>query len=78
MQAFESRSGAGLVAVQRASDLAASGAAPVAAQAGGLQLAFLVAAAVALAAALAARFALPRGTTQPPAAAVGPAAQALP
>jgi len=38
----------------------------------------VVAAAVALAAALAARFALPRGTTQPPAAAVGPAAQALP
>jgi MFS family permease len=69
---------AGLVAVQRASDLAGSGAAPVAAEAGGLKLAFLVAAAVALAAALVALFALPRGTTQPPATTAAPAAQAQP
>jgi EmrB/QacA subfamily drug resistance transporter len=47
------------LATQRASDLLASGSAPLDAQVGGLQLAFLIAAAVALAAALVAVFALP-------------------
>jgi EmrB/QacA subfamily drug resistance transporter len=69
---------AGVVAVQRAADLTSSGAAPLAAEVGGLQLAFLLAAAAAVAAALVALFALPRGTTQPPTATAAPAAQALP
>jgi EmrB/QacA subfamily drug resistance transporter len=50
------------LANQRASDLMAPGSAPLDAQVGGLQLAFLIAAAVALAAALVAAFALPRNT----------------
>jgi EmrB/QacA subfamily drug resistance transporter len=48
------------VASERSSDLAASGAAPLAAQVGGLQLAFLIAAAVSLAASVIAAFALSR------------------
>jgi EmrB/QacA subfamily drug resistance transporter len=48
------------VASQRASDLVAAGSAPLDAQVGGLQLAFLIAAGVAFAAALVARFALGR------------------
>src|SRR2546421_9578958 len=53
---------AGVVVTQRASDLLDSGATPLAAQVGGLQLAFLLAAALSLAAALVALFALKRGT----------------
>lgn len=48
-------------ASERTRDLAASGAAPLAAQVGGLQFAFLIAAAVSLAASLVATFALRRG-----------------
>jgi EmrB/QacA subfamily drug resistance transporter len=48
------------VASERSSDLLASGSTPDAAQVGGLNLAFLLAAAVALAASLVALFALPR------------------
>ena len=52
---------AGVVVTQRASELLASGSAPLAAQAGGLQLAFLIAAGVAQIASLVALVALPRG-----------------
>jgi EmrB/QacA subfamily drug resistance transporter len=48
------------VASERSSNLIASGSAPLAAQVGGLQLAFLLAAAVSLAASIIATFALPR------------------
>jgi EmrB/QacA subfamily drug resistance transporter len=48
------------VASERSSDLLASGSAPLAAQVGGLRLAFLIAAAVSLAASLVATFGLPR------------------
>jgi EmrB/QacA subfamily drug resistance transporter len=48
----------GVVVTQRANDLVASGSAPLAAQVGGLQLAFLIAAAVALVASLVALVAL--------------------
>jgi EmrB/QacA subfamily drug resistance transporter len=51
---------AGVIVTQRASDLVASGSSPLAAQVGGLQLAFLVAAALSLAASLVAMFALGR------------------
>jgi predicted MFS family arabinose efflux permease len=50
------------VASERSSDLLASGSAPLAAQVGGLQLAFLIAAAVSLAASIIATFALPRAS----------------
>jgi Na+/melibiose symporter-like transporter len=60
------------VASERSSDLAASGAAPLAAQVGGLQLAFLIAAAVSLAASVIAAFALSR-----PEGDIGAAASAL-
>jgi MFS family permease len=50
----------GVVVTQRASDLVASGSSPAAAQVGGLQLAFLIAAAVALTAAFVALLALRR------------------
>jgi hypothetical protein len=49
---------AGVVLTQRASDLIASGVAPIAAQAAGLRLAFLVGATVALLASLVAAVAL--------------------
>jgi EmrB/QacA subfamily drug resistance transporter len=65
---------AGVVATRRSSDLLAAGSAPLVAQAGGLQLAFLHAAAVSLAAALVAAFALKRGEPGAPAAAAAPAA----
>jgi hypothetical protein len=48
----------GVVVTQRANDLVASGSAPLAAQVGGLQLAFLIAAAVALIGSLVALVAL--------------------
>jgi predicted MFS family arabinose efflux permease len=60
------------VASERSSNLLASGSAPLAAQVGGLQLAFWIAAAVSLVGSLVATFALPR------AQAVVPAASALP
>jgi EmrB/QacA subfamily drug resistance transporter len=56
------------VASERSSDLIASGSAPLAAQVGGLQLAFLLAAAVSLAASIIATFALPRAKDHPAAA----------
>jgi EmrB/QacA subfamily drug resistance transporter len=59
---------AGVVATWRSSGLLAAGAAPLAAQAGGLRLAFLLAAAVSAAAALVAVLALQRGTASTPAA----------
>jgi EmrB/QacA subfamily drug resistance transporter len=65
---------AGVVATQRSSDLLAAGSAPLAAQVGGLQLAFLYAAGVSLAAALVAMFALKRGGADAPADAAVPAA----
>jgi hypothetical protein len=49
------------VASERSSDLIGSGAAPLAAQVGGFQLAFMVAAGVALVASLIAMFAVPKG-----------------
>jgi DHA2 family lincomycin resistance protein-like MFS transporter len=49
-----------VVVTQRAGDLVASGSSPAAAQVGGLQLAFLIAAAVALTAAFVALLALRR------------------
>jgi EmrB/QacA subfamily drug resistance transporter len=49
------------VASERSSDLMGSGAAPLAAQVGGFQLAFMVAAGVALVASLIAMFAVPKG-----------------
>jgi hypothetical protein len=55
---------AGVIVTQRASDLVASGSTPVAAQLGGLQLAFLIAAGVAQAASLLAMFALGREKPQ--------------
>jgi hypothetical protein len=51
---------AGVIVTQRASDLLASGSPPLAAQVGGLQLAFLVAAALSMTASLVAMFALQR------------------
>jgi MFS transporter, DHA2 family, lincomycin resistance protein len=51
----------GVVVTQRANDLVSSGSAPLAAQVGGLQLAFLIAAAIALIASLAALAGLRRG-----------------
>jgi hypothetical protein len=51
---------AGVVVPQRAGALLAAGSTPIAAQAGGLQLAFLTAAAVALTASVIARFGLRR------------------
>ena len=68
---------AGVVATWRSNGLLASGVAPLAAQAGGLQVAFLLAAAVSAAAALVAVFALQRGTGAPAAAAATPAAPGL-
>ena len=65
---------AGVVAAQRSSGLLAAGSTALAAQAGGLQLAFLHAAGVSLAAALVAVFALQRGKTSPPAAPAAPVA----
>jgi MFS family permease len=59
---------AGVAATWRSSGLLAGGAAPLAAQAGGLRLGFLLAAAVSLTAALVAVFALQRGTAGAPAA----------
>jgi EmrB/QacA subfamily drug resistance transporter len=56
------------VASERSSNLIASGSAPLAAQVGGLQLAFLLAAAVSLAASIIATFALPRAKDHPAAA----------
>jgi EmrB/QacA subfamily drug resistance transporter len=50
------------VASERSSALLASGSAPLAAQVGGLRLAFLIAAAVSLAASIVATFALPRAS----------------
>ena len=50
------------MASQRGSELLAAGSGPLAAQAGGLQLAFLLAAAVSLAGSLVATFALQRAT----------------
>ena len=64
---------AGVVATWRSSGLLAAGASPLAAQAGGLQVAFLAAAAVSAVAALVAVFALQRGTGAP-----APAALAAP
>ena len=55
---------AGVVVTQRASELLASGSAPPAAQAGGLQLAFLIAAGVAQIASVVALVALPRGKAE--------------
>jgi EmrB/QacA subfamily drug resistance transporter len=52
------------VASTRSSDLLSSGSSPLAAEVGGLQLAFLVAAAVSFTAALVALFALPRGKAE--------------
>jgi MFS family permease len=49
------------VAGERSSDLIGSGSAPLAAQVGGFQLAFMIAAGVALLGALVAMFALPKG-----------------
>ncbi len=68
---------AGVVATWRSSGLLAAGASPLAAQAGGLQVAFLLAAAVSAAAAAVAVFALQRGTRAPAAAAAAPAAAEL-
>jgi EmrB/QacA subfamily drug resistance transporter len=65
---------AGVVATWRGSGLLAAGATPLAAQAGGLRLGFLLAAAVSLAAALVAAFALQRGTAGAPAGAPAAAA----
>jgi EmrB/QacA subfamily drug resistance transporter len=56
------------VASERSSNLIASGSAPLAAQVGGLQLAFLLAAAVSLAASIIATFALPHAKDHPAAA----------
>ena len=64
---------AGVVVTQRSSDLIASGATPIAAQVGGLQLAFLLAAAVALLASLIAAVALDNGKADTAATAVPPA-----
>jgi EmrB/QacA subfamily drug resistance transporter len=61
------------VASERSGELLASGAAPLAAQVGGLQLAFLIAAAVSLAASVIAAFALPRTEGD-----IGAAADVLP
>jgi hypothetical protein len=60
-------------ASERSSDLLASGSAPLAAQAGGLQLAFLIASGLSLAASIIATFALPRASGD-----VAAAAGALP
>ena len=60
---------AGVVATGRSSGLLAAGASPLAAQAGGLQVAFLLAAAVSATAALVAVLALQRGTAGMPTAA---------
>jgi EmrB/QacA subfamily drug resistance transporter len=60
---------AGVVATWRSSGLLATGASPLTAQAGGLRLGFLLAAAVSAAAALVAVLALQRGTVGMPAAA---------
>jgi hypothetical protein len=49
------------VVSERSSDLIGSGSAPLAAQVGGFQLAFMIAAGVALVASLVATFALPKG-----------------
>jgi hypothetical protein len=67
---------AGVVATWRSGGLLAAGASPLAAQAGGLQVAFLLAAAVSAVAAAGAVFALQRGTGAP-AAAAAPAAPEL-
>jgi EmrB/QacA subfamily drug resistance transporter len=66
---------AGVVATQRGSDLLAAGSTALAAQVGGLQLAFLHAAGISLAAALVAIFALQRGKATAPAAAAAPERQ---
>jgi hypothetical protein len=55
---------AGVVATQRVSELLASGSAPLAAQVGGLQLAFLIAAGIAQIASVVALVALPRGKAE--------------
>jgi EmrB/QacA subfamily drug resistance transporter len=57
---------AGVVVTQRASTLLADGSTPVAAQAGGLQLAFLIAAAVALTASVIALLGLQRSQSEAP------------
>jgi hypothetical protein len=61
------------VASQRANDLLGAGSTPLAAQVGGLQLAFLIAAAVSFAASVIATFALPRANAD-----VAAASSALP
>ena len=61
----------GVVVTQRANDLVASGSTPLAAQVGGLQLAFLLAGAVALAASFVALLALKRRDDSPPEALAG-------
>jgi hypothetical protein len=69
---------AGVIVTQRASALLASGSTPIAAQVGGLQLAFLIAAAVALTASLIALFGLrPDKQERPPAATAPAATEAL-
>jgi predicted MFS family arabinose efflux permease len=65
------------VASERSSDLLGSGSRPLVAQVGGLNLAFLLAAAVALAASLVAMFALPRLRTEDVAAAAPTGPEAL-
>jgi EmrB/QacA subfamily drug resistance transporter len=69
---------AGVVATWRASNLAASGSPPLAAQADALRLAFLIAAAVAAAAALVALLVLPRRKPEPAATTAAAAAGTLP
>jgi EmrB/QacA subfamily drug resistance transporter len=66
----------GVVVTQRANDLVASGSAPLAAQAGGLQLAFLIAAAVALVASLVALVALGSSKRTKPSASADVAVEA--